>query len=100
MKKSIVQIQDITLDELQSAITRNILKALPTLSDRELKEADKLLTREQTAELLSISLGTLWSWTRKGILISYRIGNKIMYKQNEVHESLVKINHSKTSNDV
>ncbi|MGB5981419.1 MAG: helix-turn-helix domain-containing protein [Nonlabens sp.] len=96
MKHSIVQIQDITLDELQSAITRNILKALPAIPDRELKEADKLLTREQTAELLSISLGTLWSWTRKGILVSYRIGNKIMYKQTEVYASLEQINHTKS----
>jgi hypothetical protein len=98
MKKNITQLHDITPSEFQESLIRHfefrlkeILEGLDTTSK------DKLLTREQTAEMLSISLGTLWSWSKKGILISYRIGNKIMYKQQEVYESLIKINHSKTS---
>ncbi|MEO9501892.1 helix-turn-helix domain-containing protein [Nonlabens ulvanivorans] len=100
MSKIITEVHHTTPSELQKGLIRHfefrlkeILEALDTSSK------DKLLTREQTSEMLSISLGTLWSWTKKGILISYRIGNKIMYKQHEVYESLVKINHSKTSNN-
>lgn len=37
------------------------------------------LTREEAAQYLSISLGTLWSWTKKGLFTSRRLGNKIYY---------------------
>ncbi|WP_304016483.1 helix-turn-helix domain-containing protein [Nonlabens dokdonensis] len=98
MKKNIIQLHDITPSEFQEGLIKHLeFRLSEMLKGLDTKTKDKLLTREQTAEMLSISLGTLWSWTRKGILISYRIGNKIMYKQHEVYESLVKINHSKTS---
>lgn len=56
-------------------------------------EQDKdILTREETANLLSISLPTLWNWTKKGILNSYGIGGRIYYRKDEVMNSLIKIN--------
>ncbi|MEO9954742.1 helix-turn-helix domain-containing protein [Nonlabens sp.] len=100
MEKNITQLHDITPSEFQESLIRHFEFRLKEILERlDNNSKDKLLTREQTAEMLSISLGTLWSWTRKGILISYRIGNKVMYKQHEVYESLVRINHSKTSHN-
>lgn len=52
-----------------------------------------LLTRQEVAKWLDISLPTLHAWTKKGILQAYRIGNKIRYKKNEVLDSLQSINH-------
>ena len=54
-----------------------------------------LLTRQEVAKLLDISLPTLWTWTKKNILTSYRIGNKIRYKEHEVLEALQQINNNK-----
>ncbi|MCB4807135.1 helix-turn-helix domain-containing protein [Tamlana sp. 62-3] len=54
----------------------------------------ELLTRQTVAEWLSISLPTLHAWTKNGILKSYRIGNKIRYKKNEVLTALQTIKHS------
>ena len=100
MQKHITQLHDITPSEFQEGLIKHLeFRLSEMLKGLDTNTKDKLLTREQTAEMLSISLGTLWSWTKKSILISYRIGNKIMYKQHEVYESLVKINHSKTSNN-
>ncbi len=98
MQKNITQVHDVTPSELQEGLIRHIeFRLKEILESLDTTSKEKLLTREQTADLLSISLGTLWSWTRKSILISYRIGNKVMYKQHEVYESLIKINHSKNS---
>jgi hypothetical protein len=58
------------------------------------KEPLELMTREETAEFFKISLATLWQWSRKGILPSYGIGNRIYYKRNEVTNSLLKIKPS------
>lgn len=52
-----------------------------------------ILTREETAKLLSISLPTLWSWTKKNILKSYGIGNRVYYKKEEINEALIQINY-------
>lgn len=53
---------------------------------------DKLLTREETAKMLSISLVTLWEWTRKDIIPAYRIGSKVRYKKSEVLNALEQMN--------
>ena len=50
---------------------------------------ESLLTRQEVADLLKVSLVTVWSWTGKGILKSYRIGNKIRYKKSEILETPV-----------
>ena len=56
------------------------------------KEPIELLTREETAKYLKISLSTLWHWSKKEILPSYGIGNRVYYKRSEVESSLIRIN--------
>ncbi|GAB3750060.1 helix-turn-helix transcriptional regulator [Spirosoma pomorum] len=56
------------------------------------ENGDNILTREETAELLKISLPTLTDWTNRGILQSYRLGgNKVRYIEGEVRNALVPI---------
>ncbi|WP_299159308.1 helix-turn-helix domain-containing protein [uncultured Eudoraea sp.] len=50
------------------------------------------MTREETAQSLKISLSTLWHWSKKGILPSYGIGNRVYYKRSEIENSLIRIN--------
>tara|TARA_R110000868_G_scaffold32459_1_gene118062 strand:+ start:556 stop:843 length:288 start_codon:yes stop_codon:yes gene_type:complete len=52
------------------------------------KEPFELLTREETAEYLKVSLSTLWHWSKKGILPTYGIGNRVYYKRSEVESSI------------
>ena len=56
------------------------------------KEPIELLTREETAEYLKISLTALWHWSKKGILPSYGIGNRFYYRRSEVESSLIRMN--------
>jgi len=49
----------------------------------------ELLTREETARMLRISLMTLYNWTRSGRLVAYKIGpRQVYYKLEEVMEAL------------
>ena len=48
----------------------------------------KVLTRQEVAEFFGVSLPTLHSWCKKGIIVSYRIGNKVRFKQSDVLEAL------------
>ena len=54
------------------------------------REKDELLSREQTADLLKISLPTLLDWRKKGIVKPYKLGNRVYYKRAEIMETLEK----------
>jgi len=54
---------------------------------------DCYLTRNEVTELLKISLPTLWRWTKENKLQSYFIGSRVLYKTDEVHNSLTRLNH-------
>jgi len=88
--------------EIESTNKSELLDQISELLDQKLNQAnqqtkpdDELLTRKQTADLLKITLPTLWAWTNKDILPAYRIGNKIRYKKSEVLKALNQINKAK-----
>lgn len=53
-----------------------------------------LLTRAETAKFLRISLPTLNEWTKEGIVIGHRIGNRVLYKKLELENALTQIKSS------
>jgi excisionase family DNA binding protein len=58
-----------------------------------LPKSDKdgnFLSRKETVKLLHISLPTLNEWTKDGTLTSYRIRTRVLYKNEEVLETVTK----------
>lgn len=45
---------------------------------------EKTYTRKQTAELLHVSLPTLWSYSKKGIIKSVNFGNRVLYTESAI----------------
>lgn len=88
--------KNLKFEDLPSAM-ETVLEKLSNLEEElksikqnfQPKEPIELLTREETAEYLKISLTTLWNWSKIGILCSYRIGNRVYYKRSEVEDRLV-----------
>ena len=91
----------ITSTQIENIKAKDLLTRFDKINNRldQLQKTVKtqpeteLMTRKQVADLLEISLPTLWAWTKKEILIPYRIGNKIRYKKSEVLKSLQRISH-------
>lgn len=92
--KQIIQIENISIDVLKTELLLEFKNVITTLLN-EKKEVDTLLTRQETANLLNVSLVTLWDWTRKDVVPAYRIGYKVRYKKSEVLASLKQINRFK-----
>lgn len=46
------------------------------------------ISRKETAELLDVSYVTTYDWTKKGILVPYRIGSKTFFKYNDIVQIL------------
>lgn len=51
-------------------------------------EEPKYLTRSELASQLHVTLVTLWGWDKKGLLVSHKIGNRVLYEKSEVEKSL------------
>jgi hypothetical protein len=52
------------------------------------KENEEYLTPAEFAQVLKISLVTLWSWDRKNITKPLRIGNKKLYRRSDLEKIL------------
>lgn len=85
-----VEIIQITPSELFSIVSDSVKKELDKFKQElDLSNSNEiLLTREETCNLLSINLSTLWSYTKKGKLPSKKIGNRVYYLKSEILEAL------------
>jgi len=93
MVKNLIQIETIDAQHYKSEIVNDVINALKKSGIKFPDNNDEIfLTRQETSKLLSVSLVTLWDWTRKDIIAAYRIGNKIRYKKSDVINSLSKRN--------
>ena len=90
MENRLLQIQDVTLEELAEAVSEKLMIKIKLHMNQvnESKDYDTYLTREEAAQFFSISLGTLWSWTKKGILKSCRVGNKVYYLKADLKKAV------------
>jgi len=49
------------------------------------------ITRQETARILGVSLPTLNDWTKRGVIIGYRIATRVRYKKSEILDSLKEV---------
>ncbi|WP_438711438.1 helix-turn-helix domain-containing protein [Aquimarina muelleri] len=83
------QIYYLTPEELVNQLEERFKIALGSIRAENTKsDSEELLTREQTAKLLSVSLPTLNKWSKLGILNSYHMGNRVYYKKQEIISTL------------
>lgn len=79
------------LNQLENLINNSIAKALKEYSDfqnQSEKKGQEYLTRKQVANILHLSLGTLDVYVKKGLINSYKIGHRVLFKSDEINESL------------
>ena len=89
---NILQLENTNALDFKNEIVKDVINALKGFATTLQPDNEQLLTREETAKMLSVSLVTLWDWTRKDLIPAYRIGNKVRYKKSEVSEALQKMN--------
>lgn len=86
-----ISIQDL-LRKIDEIVEQRISEKLQHLQPRAKTD---YLSRSEVAELLKITLPTLHDWTKLGWLRSYKIGNRVLYKKNEIEESLERVMFNK-----
>lgn len=93
----------VTEDVLRQVITETVktelqagLSSLLPVPQEGTKQDDELLTRQETAKYLGVSLTTLTEWTKKGTVKGYRINSRVRYKRSELEQSFNEICVRKT----
>ena len=90
-----VVLSPIPLPELVGEITRAVRSELDARANISAMPVEELLSRQQTAELLGVTLPTLAGYTRRGLVQGYRIGARVLFKKNEVLDGLKRIRTAK-----
>ena len=55
------------------------------------KKVSSILTRQEAARMLNVSLPTLHFWTKEGIVKGTRIGSRVRYRLTDIEAALVDI---------
>ena len=83
-----IQITEVTVDELADKVAdKLLLKIEDYLKELSKSKNDELLTRQEVAEYLRISLVTIHSY-KHGVLNPIRMGNRILYKKQDILDVL------------
>ena len=97
MENSKVILHSTPISEIKELIKGVVVDALEEQTKGYKKQNDKLYTRQETATILGISLTTLNTYTKEGIINAYRLGTQIRYKYEDLDKALKKINVIKYS---
>jgi excisionase family DNA binding protein len=86
-----IQVQGISAETLLQKFD-NIESQIKLLQQQPNAATDRLITRDETAKLLGVSIVTIHNWVKSNVLIAYRVGNKVRFKETEVFNALQQIN--------
>jgi excisionase family DNA binding protein len=78
----------IPIADLISEIAKAVREEVVSSQQGATAEHDDLLSREEAAKLLRITLPTLRQRTKEGRLRGYRMGARVLYRRSEVLQSL------------
>ncbi len=93
MAKEILQLENINATDFENKLFNRVEQLINGLAKKlQTNDPDELLTREETAKLLSISTVTLWKYTNDDVVPAFRIGHKVRYKKSDVLAALKQMN--------
>ena len=85
----ILEIESLTKDDFIEIIRSIMQEESSVQKEKETEKKPEYLTRQQTCSLLNITAPTLGSYTKKGILKSYNLGSRVLYKYEEIMDAPV-----------
>ena len=80
--------EGLSSDEFMAELCSKIAEMISVKKGENTPSNDELLTRNETADFLSITLPTLSRWTGLNYLKSRNIGSRLYYKKSEILDYL------------
>jgi hypothetical protein len=83
-----IQMIQVTPNELANLISESVKSQIQELINATNKEHPKdvndLFSRKETAEFFKVSLVSIHSWMKDGIIKPYKVGNRTYFKKSEL----------------
>lgn len=82
---NVKELQDLIAKSVTEEVNKliKVIKMIPAENDE-----NKVITREETAKLLNVSLTTLYLWNKNNILKNKKINSRVYYLKNDVMNKL------------
>lgn len=88
-----LQLVELDPKEFQDCLVEKIKEVLLSIEGQKVPTPrTEILSREEAATLLDISIKSLTRWTKRGRLKSYGLGNRVYYKRHEIEDALIPLN--------
>lgn len=84
-------LEGMTVDTLSDIIRETVRAEIGTSQAEPPPATDKFLTRKETAGRFKVSLVTLTEWVNRSRLKAYKIGGRVLFRENEVEDALSQI---------
>ncbi len=93
MKESTYRVLEFTREDLErlvkEALSSEFQKMMGMINNLEgNRTKSDLMTREEVSKLLNVSLVTLHNWEKKKVLVSRKVGGRVLYLRDEVYSRL------------
>ena len=83
------------LSDIRALISEAVAEQFKVYQPKQEKEPVKILTRQETALMLGVSLPTLNEWTKNGTIQGTRIGTRVRYRMADIDAALKDIHNVK-----
>ena len=93
MKESTYRVLEFTREDLErlvkEALSAEFQKMMGMINNLEgNRTKSDLMTREEVSKLLNVSLVTLHNWEKRKVLVSRKVGGRVLYLRDEVYARL------------
>lgn len=93
MKESTYRVLEFTREDLErlvkEALSSEFQKMMGLINNLEgNRTKSDLMTREEVSKLLNVSLVTLHNWEKRKVLVSRKVGGRVLYLREEVYSRL------------
>lgn len=92
--------QGLSISEFESLLAKLITEKVTEIASLNKQAAppqkdEKYLTRVQAAKRLNLTAPTLRKYSYEGLIPSYRIGRRVLYKEDEINKALQLVHSQK-----
>lgn len=92
MKESTYRVLEFTKEDLErlvkEALSSEFQKMMGMLQNYDTNNKSDLMSREEVSKLLKVSLVTLNNWEKRKVLVSRKVGGRVLYLREEVYARL------------
>jgi hypothetical protein len=89
MKESTYRVLEFTKEDLErlvkEALSSEFQKMMGMFHNFDTNNKSDLMTREEVSKLLNVSLVTLHNWDKRKVLVSRKVGGRVIYMRDEVY---------------